>query len=386
MPSPDAPRFPRPSSPTDAADQIRPLAAEPRGRATRRSVLAGGLALAACSREADAVPSPVASIDPGAIVGGLKDHAAFPVGAAVRSDLLADPDYAALVRTHFDQVTADWEMKMESILGADGAYDFSRSDAVAGFARAAGLRLFGHTLIWNEQRPDFFEGLRDNRSAFAQAYGRYIAEVVGRYDGAVGWDVVNEPFNWDGSERRGGIWAETLGEAYITLAFEQARAADPDALLFLNEYNLERFPAKRRAFLRLAEGLLKAGVPLGGLGSQTHLNHETDPRSLTPALQELASLGLPVHVSELDMTLKGADRDRRAALALQDRLVGAAAEAFARLPQRQRFALTTWGVRDRDSWLRGPEQAETFAGDQPLLLDDAGRPKGAFAAAVEAWR
>lgn len=365
------------------SSDARPLADAPLDAilaATRRSVLAGGLALAACSREADAGPSPLPEL------GALKSHAPFPVGAAIRSDFLAAPDYRTLVRAHFDQVTADWEMKMEAVLGDDGAYDFSRADAIADFARRAGLRLFGHTLIWNEQRPAFFEGLKENRSVFAQAYGRYISEVVGRYSGATGWDVVNEPFNWNGSERQGGIWAETLGEAYISLAFERARAADPNAVLFLNDYNLEHFPAKRRAFLALAEGLLKAGVPLGGLGSQTHLNFETDPRSLAPALQELASLGLPVHVSELDVTLKGAPRDRRAALAMQDRLVGAAAEAFERLPAPQRFAFTTWGVRDRDSWLRGPEQSEIFAGDQPLLLDDSGRPKGAFAAAVQAWR
>ena len=349
-------------------------------RTTRRAVLAGALALAACSREAEAVPSPAP------IRGGLKDQARFPVGAAIRSDLLAEPGYAALVRTHFDQVTADWEMKMEAVLGRDGSYDFSRADAVAGFARENGLRLFGHTLIWNEQRPAFFEGLKDNRSGFAQAYGRYISEVVARYRGAAGWDVVNEPFNWDGSERQGGIWAETLSEAYIPLAFERARAADPDAVLFLNDYNLEQFPAKRRAFLNLAEGLLKAGAPLGGLGTQTHLYNGTDPRSLGPALRELGSLGLPVHVSELDVTLKGWGRDRATARTMQARLVGATAEAFAALPERQRFAFTTWGVRDRDSWRRGPEQEAEFAGDQPLLLDDEGRPKAAFAAVVEAWR
>jgi endo-1,4-beta-xylanase len=290
------------------------------------------------------------------------------------------------VRTHFDQETADWEMKMEAVLREDGTHDWSRADAVAQFARENGLRLFGHTLIWNEQRPAYFERLKGDRTAFAREYRRYIATVVGRYRGSVGWDVVNEPFNWDGSERRGGVWAETLGEAYISLAFEQARAADPDAVLFLNDYSLEQFPKKRRAFLQLAEALLKAGVPLGGLGTQTHLSHETEPAALGPAMRELASLGLPVHVSELDVTLKGAGRDRAAALQMQARLVGAAAEAFASIPERQRFAFTTWGVRDRDSWLRDDDQAAKFPGNAPMLLDDAGRPKAAFAAAVEAWR
>jgi endo-1,4-beta-xylanase len=73
-------------------------------------------------------------------------------------------------------------------------------------------------------------------------------------------------------------------------------------------------------------------------------------------------------------------------LQLQARLVGAAAEAFAALPERQRFAFTAWGVRDSDSWLRREPKSEEFPGDQPMLLDDDGAPKPAFAAAVDAWR
>jgi endo-1,4-beta-xylanase len=312
--------------------------------------------------------------------------APFPVGAAINSLALAEPGYVDLVRLHFSQVTADWEMKMESVLRTDGSYNWDVADRVPRFAKAYGLRLFGHTLIWNEQRPIYFERLKADRRAFATAYGRYIRDMVGRYRGTAGWDVVNEAFNWDGSERQGGVWAESLGQAYIPLAFQHARAADPDAVLFLNDYGLEQYPGKRRAFLALAEELLKAGAPLGGLGTQTHLSRQTDPAAIGPAMRELASLGLPIHVSEIDMTLKGTGRDRAAALQLQARLVGAAAEAFAALPERQRFAFTAWGVRDGDSWLRREPKSDEFPGDQPMLLDDDGAPKPAFAAAVEAWR
>ena len=315
----------------------------------------------------------------------LKAAAPFPVGASVRTPLLRDPAYAGLVTRHFDQVTADWEMKMEAVLKKDGAFDFSRGDAVVGFARENGLRVFGHTLIWNEQSPAAFERIVGDRRAFASAYRNYILAVAGRWPGAlVGWDVVNEPLNWNGEEERGGIWAQALGPDYVALAFEHAREADPDAVLFLNDYNLEHFPAKRRAFLRIAERLLRRGVPLGGLGTQTHLNLETDPASIAPALRELASLGLPVHVSELDVKLEERAGDP-AALNRQARLVGAVAEAFAALPERQRFAITTWGVRDRDSWLRDRPKAGRGP-ESPLLLDDAGLPKPAFLAAVDSWR
>ena len=316
----------------------------------------------------------------------LKGAAPFAVGASIRTARLQqDPAYGPLIARHFDQVTADWEMKMEAILKKDGAFDFARADAVVAFARAQGLRVFGHTLIWNEQSPGAFERIVGDKAAFAAAYRNYILAVAGRWPGAVtAWDVVNEPLNWNGEEERGGIWAQALGPDYVALAFEHAREADPDAVLFLNDYNLEHFPTKRRAFLKIAEGLLRRGAPLGGLGTQTHLGLDTKPASIAPALRDLASLGLPVHVSELDVKLEER-ADDPAALDIQARLVGAVAEAFAALPARQRFAVTTWGVRDSDSWLRDKPKRGAPP-ERALLLDDAGRPKPAFHAAVEAWR
>ena len=333
-------------------------------------------ALAAC----DARTQPVRSGPPPT----LKSVAPFPVGAAVRADAFADPNYVAALTGHFDQVTADWQMKMEVILRRDGSLNFDRPDEIAAFAEAHGLRLFGHTLIWHEQEPSAFERLADDRAAFERAYADYVRTVAGRYRDAVGWDVVNEPLSWNGEERTGGIWERVLGPDYIRIAFEHAREAAPDTVLFLNDYNLEHFPRKRAAFLRLAEGLLRAGVPLGGLGTQTHLNMETDPRSLAPALRDLASLGLPVHVSELDVRL-GDSADDPEAHEAQAHLIGQVAEAFAALPAAQRFAITTWGVRDRDHWRRHKRDA-VGPPERPLLLDDTGAPKPAFWAAVDAWR
>jgi len=297
---------------------------------------------------------------------------------AVNAAALQETAYAGLVTRHFDQVTADWEMKMEIILGADGGLDFEQPDAIARFAREHGLRLFGHTLAWHEQKPSYFRGMLGDRPAFARAYARYIGAVVGRYRGlAIGWDAVNEAVAEDGEGLRGGYWSQALGRDYIDLAFGHARQADPAAVLFLNDYNLERMPAKRRTFLRLAEGLLKRGAPLGGLGTQCHLELEDDPRTIGASLRDLAGLGLPIHVSELDVRA----RPRAADLQAQARLVGATAEAFAALPARQRFAFTVWGVRDRDSWRRADDPTQ-----QPLLFDDAGRAKPAFWAAADAWR
>lgn len=364
------------------------------GALTRRTLIGAApaaLALGACSREAESrEPADLrAASTPGAArPTTLKAAAPFPVGAAIRTDRLDDPAYAGLVARQFDQVTADWEMKMEIVLAADGRLDWTRPDRIAAFARDNGLRLFGHTLIWYAQDPPAFAPLIGDRAAFEAEFRRYIVQVAGRYAGqAVGWDVVNEAVDDDGVRLRGGYFLQGLGLDYIPLAFRIAKEADPGAILFLNDYNLEQ-PTKRATFLRLAERLLRDGVPLGGLGTQSHLSLEQDPAAIGPAMRELASLGLPIHVSEVDVTLQRGrldPRPERDLVRVQERLFGALAEAFHALPERQRFAFTAWGVRDQDSWLRKPSESGFGRTDRPLLFDDEGRPKSTFDAVVNAW-
>ena len=339
--------------------------------ADRRAILAGALALAACRPAAEAQPAPV-RLPP------LKSLATFPVGTCVQAAQLADPIFAALVADQASQLTAEWEMKMEYIAADDGTLRFDAPDAIAAFARTHDQRLFGHTLIWYAQKPAVFARLAADKAGFARAYQNYITQVVRRYRGlAAGWDVVNEAVSEDGAGWRDSLWSQTLGPLdHMITAFHHARDADPEAPLFLNDYNLESLPAKRATFLRLAETLLKAGAPLSGLGTQTHIAADLAPGALTTAIKDLASLGLLIHISEMDVSLtraRGGDRVGR-----QQRLYGEAAAAFSDLPAHQRFAFTHWGLRDKDSWLRRENAA-----DAPLLFDDLGRPKPAAAGWAE---
>lgn len=343
----------------------------------RRAVLGSALALAACDRPAASQVAPR--------VPFLKAAAPFPVGTGVQAAQLDDPVLARLIADNVSQLTAEWEMKMEYVLQDDGGFRFDAPDRIAAFARSRGMRLFGHTLVWYAQSPPAFERLDERRARFADAYRTYILAVVGRYRGlAAGWDVVNEAVAEDGNGWRDSLWSRRLGAFdHMTLAFAHAREADPDAVLFLNDYNLEHLPEKRTTFLRLAERLLKAGAPLGGLGTQTHVSADLAPGALTAAIADLAGLGLPVHVSEMDVSLaraRGVIKSRRDLETRQSALYAEAAEAFAALPPAQRFAFTFWGLRDRDSWLRREDPADT-----PLLFDDEGRAKpaaGAWAAVL----
>ncbi|MDO1558071.1 endo-1,4-beta-xylanase [Brevundimonas sp. 2R-24] len=341
----------------------------------RRSLLLGAGALAACGAGASK-PSPQT-------LAPLKDAASFPLGLAAMTGQFDDGGWTQVARTHFDRITPEWEMKMEAILLEDGGLDFSRSDQLVARARQMGLGVFGHALIWYAQGGPSFEALADRPAEFRRAYRGYIARVMGRYRGQVtGWDVVNEPIRDDGSGLRDCLWSRALGQdGYIIEAFEAAREADPDVPLFLNDYNLESNPAKRRSFLTLAERLLRAGAPLSGLGTQTHIDCDLPDGAIRQTVRELAALGLPVHVSEIDVSTDAGDPAR------QPRLFAEAVEAMGDLPPAQRFGVTVWGARDRDSWLRRGGEHNPLSPDRPLLFDDDGRPKPAaqaFAAALRA--
>jgi endo-1,4-beta-xylanase len=346
----------------------------------RRAFLASTAALAACDRFAAADAPPTGDLPPLKI-------APFPIGAAVRSDRPDDPAWLRLALRNLDQITPEWEMKMEAIVGDDGAFDFTRADRLAAFARDNGLRLHGHALIWYSQDNAFFRGLPEAR--FGAEYDRYIAAVAGRYRGqATSWDVVNEPVSEDGTGLRDCLWSHRLGlDGYMIRAFEQARAADPEAVLFLNDYNLENIPAKGATFLKTVERLLKAGAPIGGLGTQSHLDIESPAGQIRAWMRDAGSLGLPIHISELDASQRrDGPVDLRTPAQRREQQVAHVtelAEAFMALPERQRFAFTVWGLRDTDSWLRQGDRDD--GRDSPLPFDAAGRPNPMAQALVDAF-
>ncbi|WP_296166637.1 endo-1,4-beta-xylanase [uncultured Brevundimonas sp.] len=354
---------------------------------SRRSVLAAPLlavpALAACDRFASAAPAPGPEAAP------LKDILPCPFGATGMTWQLDQADWIAQTLKHCSQLTPEWEQKMERTLGPGFTYDFEPSDRVVGFARDNGLRVHGHTVIWYSQGAEVFDDAAVPRDRFAAEYDRYISTFVGRYKGQMaGWDVVNEPVAEDGEGLRDCHWSRVLGmDGYMVRAFEQAKAADPNAVLFLNEYNLENIPKKGATFLKLVERLLKLGAPIGGIGTQSHLDIEIPAGQITSFMRDAASLGLPIHVSELDFPMQREGRmpdlrsvaDKRAQ---QVARVGELAEAFMALPERQRYAFTTWGLRDIDSWL----VREGKSSDSPLLLDAEGRANPAYQAVVSAVR
>lgn len=337
------------------------------------------------------------------------DH--FRVGAALGRTVIQGeaPGVLGLAARQFDAVTAENDMKWENIQPEEGTFTFEVADALLDFAEANDMQVTGHVLLWHQQVPDWVfedeDGATVGREQLLERLETHISTVAGRYRGRVhGWDVVNEALNEDGTLRE-SHWLKILGPDYIAQAFAMAHAADPEARLIYNDYNLYQ-PAKRDGAVRLVKDLQARGIPIHAVGMQAHygLEHPEDLQDVARSIQAFAALGVEVEITELDLAVlpfpegsdRGADLDEN--FALQERLDPYRAglpEAVA-THQAQRYAdlfrifldhddvvtrVTFWGVTDAGSWKNNwPMVGRT---DYPLTFDRQGRPKAAFHAILE---
>lgn len=195
---------------------------------------------------------------------------------------------------------------------------------------------------------------------------------MGRYRGQFfQWDVVNEVFEEDGSFRQ-SVFFRLLGEEFIDLAFQQAKLADPTAKLYINDFNLDFPGPKIDAMLALLGRLQARGVPIDGIGTQSHLI-VGQVASVPEQLERLAATGLDLAITELDIRLPSDSLTPADFQAQADDYVTVIGKC---LEIQNCVGVTVWGVSDRDSWVDF-----TFAGfDSPLLFDDFFNRKTAYAA------
>ncbi len=337
---------------------------------------------------------------------------AVPQGAAVRlSALRSDAAYRDTFTREFDSLTPENELKMAALQPRRGQFDFTAGDELVDYARRHGKAVHGHALVWGLSLPPWLvdHGASDRlglrlapialprlpnalgklvgetttlltgwrRDELLAIMRRHVTTVMRHYAGRVGeWDVVNEPLASDGTLAP-TAWERFIGPDHIELALRAARAADPKAKLFINEYGVEGPGRKLEGLVRLVRDLRSRGVPLDGIGLQTHTHilGYHDEATLTRTMRRFADLGLQVQVSEIDvgtsvLGVSALDRSTRQADAF-----GAAARACNAVRACTRF--TVWGVTDRFSWLGGGEAA--------LLFDARLRPKPAYTAVRSAF-
>ena len=396
-----------------------------------------------------ALVSTASSADgPVTLKDAFKNH--FPIGTAVNRSMRtggagfrrsAEQNAAdvALLKQHFNQIVAENDTKWQLIHPREGqdGYEFGPTDALVNFGLSNKMEVAGHTLVWHSQTPNWvfagtnppppsatntppfaatntnaaptnrfgrggfgpgfgggfgrFNGPRASRDELLQRMSNHIHTVVGRYKGKIKvWDVVNEALA-DGQGTnvlRSSPWSQIIGPDFIAKAFIYAHEADPDAILRYNDYGLEN-PAKRKRLVTLIKSLQAQKVPVHAIGSQAHVNVSTSFDTMDQSLTEIATLGLPIHITELDVnSAAGGQRGFGANVAdnaatTQGGLVSDAdkklADAYAGIfrafvKHRDSVKMVTfWGVNDALSWR---------AQGKPLLFDGNDQPKPAFEAVI----
>lgn len=337
----------------------------------------------------------------------------FLIGVAVnqRQCMGEDTNGMALITSQFNAISPENVLKWEVVQPQPGTngYDFAPADAYVAFGEKNKMLIVGHTLVWHSQTPAWVfqdENGRPlsqknaaDRALLLQRMHDHIRTVVGRYKGRIKiWDVVNEALNDSRNPddtnllRQASPWVQILGEDFIVKAFQYAYEADPDAILRYNDYSIENGP-KRKRLIVLIKMLQAQHVPVMAIGSQTHANLSWPGVELEDvALTDIAKLGLPIHITELDVNgSQGGQRNQSADVAQNAQVTGGDNESPDKTEQTQLAAqygnlfsvflkhrnaiklVTFWGVTDADSWRRN---------GNPLLFDGNWQPKPAFAAVI----
>ena len=295
-------------------------------------------------------------------------------GTEVTGNMINNSTITNLAGQQFDMVTPGNEMKWDTTEPSNGSYDFGPGDAVVSFAKAHGMRVRGHNLVWQSQLPSWVSSLPLNQ--VQQAMESHITAEVSHYKGEVyAWDVVNEPFNGDGSFVN-DVFYQAMGSGYIADALRTAHAADPGAQLYLNDYSIEGENAKSNAMYSLVQSLLAQGVPINGVGFESHFILGQVPSSLLANMQRFAALGVNVAVTELD------DRIQLPATTanLNQQATDYATVVSDCLQVSRCVGVSQWGVGDADSWIPG-----TFPGwGAATMYDQNYQPKPAYSAALSA--
>ncbi len=328
-----------------------------------------------------ATPAPI----PGTAVEPLRDAAGVSgrlVGAAVQSSLLADGRYSSVLAHHFNYLTAEYEMKWDAIERVQGSRSFAGGDAIVAFAAGNGMQVKGYTLIWHGSVPGWLNALPP--ADFRAAFENHIRSTAEHYRGRVhAWDVVNEAIADDGPLRN-TVFRQKLGDGYIAEAFRLARQADPQALLFYNDYGGEGLNPKSNRIYDLVQDLRAQGVPIDGVGLQMHISAAGPPGAgdVAANMRRLAALGLLVHVSEMDVRIRDVGGTGQQRLEVQKSVYRAIVGACVGEPRCE--AVSFWGFTDAHSWIHAQ-----FGADAPLLFDAqyAAKPAyyGVFDALAGRW-
>lgn len=317
----------------------------------RSTVALGGARIVARS----VVDAPMSGVAGAQSLITLKDAAAVRhlwIGAALASHMADDADYYSVAASEFNYLTPENEMKWSVTEPSPNTFNFAGGDQLVAFAQAHQMRVKGHTLVWHSQLPSWVQAL-STADEVRRAMTNHIQTVAGRYQGKLAaWDVVNEAIDDNfGNPLRASVFQKRLGDTYIDEAFRIAHQADPNALLFYNDYGIEGMGSKANAAYELVKRLKASGVPIDGVGLQMHIGGTGSPTTVDVIanMKRIAQLGLLVNISEMDVSLCSTTGDESTKFAVQEQRYREIVAACVAEPMCH--AITLWGITDKYSWL-----------------------------------
>lgn len=349
------------------------------------SLFLAGTAFAQFGRSADNGPA------------SLKDayNGYFTIGVAVNQRNISDPTQIELIKKQFNSITAENDMKSGELHPSEDVWKWDRADKVANFCRQNGIKLRGHCLVWHSQFCDWMlndkNGKPVKKEVFYARLRDHIHTVVNRYKDIVyAWDVVNEAMSDGGGRGFGGKEPNPYrqsqlynfcGDEFIAKAFEYAHEADPNAILFYNDYNAAT-PAKRDRIYNMVKKMQDAGVPITGIGMQGHYNiYGPSEEDVDAALTKYSELVKHIHITELDIRcnqeMGGQLQFSRGERSVMPGYISTLQEdQYARIFRVFRKHkdvidnVTLWNLCDGDSWLG--------VNNHPLPFDENLKPKKAY--------
>ena len=329
---------------------------------------------------------------------GLKDayRDYFTIGVAVNQRNVTNSDQMDLIKKEFNSITAENDMKPGEIHPQEGVWNWEKADRIANFCRENGIKLRGHCLCWHSQFADWMftdkKGKPVKKEVFYERLREHIHAVVNRYKDIVyAWDVVNEAMaddgrSWPGREQspyRQSRHFQLCGDEFIAKAFQFAREADPNALLFYNDYSCVD-PGKRERIYNMVKKMKDAGVPIDGIGMQGHYNiYFPDEDQLDLTITKFKEIVKHIHITELDLRMNNESGgqlmfSRGEAKPMPGYMNTLQTDQYARLFKVFRKHkdvidnVTFWNLGDKDSWLG--------VNNHPLPFDENYKPKACYRA------
>ncbi|KAK6538406.1 hypothetical protein TWF694_011282 [Orbilia ellipsospora] len=272
-----------------------------------------------------------------------------------------------ILRTESGCLTPENSMKWDATEPSQGSFNFAAADALVNFATSNGKMIRGHNLLWHNQLPQWVKNI-NNKATLTSVIQNHAATVAGRYKGKIyAWDVANEVVA-DGGGMRSSVFSQVFGDwTFLDVVFKAAKAADPNAKLCLNDYNINFSGAKLNTFVQVVKDLKSRGVPIDCVGTQTHTSvGGSDIPNFKNTLTTLAGTGCEVQITELDIAMPSTSTTS-ALLAQQSSDYKTIVSAC--MGTSACAGITVWGIGDSESWITGKH---------PLLFDDSYAKKPAY--------